>query len=391
MTGVALQIAKHVAPVAIVGAGLAGVYAAWLLTQAGVDFELLEAQERLGGRILTESVGADSPDDRSAFDLGPTWFWPAMQSRMPRLVQQLGLRAFEQPVDGATLVELSSTDRRRVDYGSAAGSMRLVGGMGRLIEVLAGRLDASRIRCGHHVHAMRQLVTGEAALEVQDQSSVRHQRHFGQVISTLPPRLLADVLQLQPAPAPGVIESWQAVPTWMAAHAKLIAVYKLPFWREAGLSGQAQSRVGPLAEIHDASSPGGLAALFGFVGVPARSRRQAGAKQVQAAALDQLQRLFGNEAASPIRVLYKDWAADPNTATAADASAPESHPAYGGHVLPGETWSRALVLAGSETAGQQGGYLEGALQSAEAAVRKVLALRQVDTPRPATLIRTKPE
>ena len=97
---------------------------------------------------------------------------------------------------------------------------------------------------------------------------------------------------------------------------------------------------------------------------------------------DKLQRLFGNEAASPIRVLYKDWAADPNTATAADASAPKSHPAYGGHVLPGDTWSRALVLAGSETAGQQGGYLEGALQSAEAAVRKVLVLRQVDTPRP---------
>ncbi|GAC1528553.1 MAG: FAD-dependent oxidoreductase [Ramlibacter sp.] len=382
MTGVAVQITKDAAPVAIVGAGLAGVYAAWLLTQAEVDFELLESQDRLGGRILTESVGAQSPVDPSAFDLGPTWFWPAMQSRMPRLVRQLGLRVFEQPVEGATLVELSYTDHRRVVHGSAAGSMRLAGGMARLIEALAGHLDASRIRSGHHVHAMRLLATGEVALEVQDQSGVRHQRHFGQVISTLPPRLLADVVQLEPAPAPGVIASWQAVPTWMASHAKFIAVYKLPFWRKAGLSGQAQSQVGPLAEIHDASSPGGLAALFGFVGVPAGSRSKAGAQRVQAAALAQLQRLFGNDAASPILVLYKDWAADPKTATAADAFAPATHPAYGGQVMPGETWSRALVLAGSETAGQQAGYLEGALQSAEVAVQTVLAQRQEDTPRP---------
>lgn len=29
------------------------------------------------------------------------------------------------------------------------------------------------------------------------------------------------------------------------------AIYDRPFWREAGLSGTAQSMVGPLAEIHD--------------------------------------------------------------------------------------------------------------------------------------------
>ena len=41
------------ASVVIVGGGLSGFYAAFCLQQAGIDFQLLEARERFGGRILT--------------------------------------------------------------------------------------------------------------------------------------------------------------------------------------------------------------------------------------------------------------------------------------------------------------------------------------------------
>lgn len=64
------------------------------------------------------------------------------------------------------------------------------------------------------------------------------------------------------------IERWAETPTWMAPHAKYIALYDHPFWREAGLSGMAQSHVGPMAEIHDASDSNGSAALFEFIGLP---------------------------------------------------------------------------------------------------------------------------
>jgi monoamine oxidase len=49
-----------------------------------------------------------------------------------------------------------------------------------------------------------------------------------------------------------------------------------PFWREQALSGSARSSIGPMGEIHDVSMPGGHAALFGFLGVPARVRGKAG-------------------------------------------------------------------------------------------------------------------
>ena len=62
----------------------------------------------------------------------------------------------------------------------------------------------------------------------------------------------------------------------MAPHAKYVAVFDTPFWREAGLSGAGRSGRGPMTEIHDASLPGQAAALFGFLGVPPDVRKSAG-------------------------------------------------------------------------------------------------------------------
>ena len=87
------------------------------------------------------------------------------------------------------------------------------------------------------------------------------------VMSALPPRLMADSIALTPAMDAATVAMWRATPTWMAPHAKVFAVYDRPFWRDAGLSGMAQSLVGPLVEIHDATTASGRAALFGFVGV----------------------------------------------------------------------------------------------------------------------------
>lgn len=85
----------HVTRFAIIGAGLSGLYAAYLLERQGVrDYVVLEARERPGGRIATMAVsptgiGTASGFDR--FDLGPTWFWPDYQHELHRLIDELGL------------------------------------------------------------------------------------------------------------------------------------------------------------------------------------------------------------------------------------------------------------------------------------------------------------
>jgi len=74
--------------VAIVGGGLSGLNAARLMWEAGADFQLFEARDRLGDRILTvDATGAPSDD---GFDLGPSWIWPRMQPALAALVHELG-------------------------------------------------------------------------------------------------------------------------------------------------------------------------------------------------------------------------------------------------------------------------------------------------------------
>lgn len=46
-------------PVAIIGGGLSGLYAAYLLEQKSIDYILLEARDTLGGRILGSKVLQD--------------------------------------------------------------------------------------------------------------------------------------------------------------------------------------------------------------------------------------------------------------------------------------------------------------------------------------------
>src|SRR5690606_16768821 len=83
-------------------------------------------------------------------------------------------------------------------------------------------------------------------------------------------------------------------------------------------------------------------------------------------------RIFGEEARQPRATLFKDWAADPLTATSAD-------PVAGGHVVPSTTpwvsglWRERLALAGSETSPAEAGYLAGALIAARRAVDEILA------------------
>ena len=61
----------------IVGGGLSGLALAAKLQKAGQSFLVVEAAERLGGRILTKDVGD------AGFDYGPAWFWPG-QPRLAR-------------------------------------------------------------------------------------------------------------------------------------------------------------------------------------------------------------------------------------------------------------------------------------------------------------------
>ena len=84
--------------VLVAGGGLAGLYLAYRLEQAGIGYLVVEARGRLGGRVLSlPSRGGGARADR--YDLGPAWFWHG-QPRLMGLVNELGMSVFTQYSDG---------------------------------------------------------------------------------------------------------------------------------------------------------------------------------------------------------------------------------------------------------------------------------------------------
>ena len=318
------------ADLCIIGAGLSGLALGMKLCAEGRDVIVLEARNRSGGRVLSPG----------GYDLGPSWIWP-QNHRMLALIDGLGLKTFAQYASGRLVFEdAAGRVRRDLDFATMGGALRVEGGLARVTERLATGLG-TRLCLGRRVQ--RVVEDAEAVSVLMEGASLRARR----VIFAMPLRLVA-----------GLGVAVPDAPTWMAGHAKLVATYSSAFWREKGLNGDAISHQGPLAEIHDASPAGDRGgALFGFAQVGAA--RQPGFRE---AAIAQLVRLFGQEAATPDDVFIKDWGMDPETATKADLRPPSAHPTYTA-VSP----TRRLIFAGTEASHDNGGFLEGALASAEAA------------------------
>jgi monoamine oxidase len=164
-----------------------------------------------------------------------------------------------------------------------------------------------------------------------------------------------------------LISHLQAQQTWMSAQAKFVAVYEKAFWRDAGLSGQGFSRVGPMVEINDAcaddisSNNKSPAALFGFIGVSAINRQSLDEKTMINACVAQLGKLFGEAALSPTSTHYVDWASNAFICSMADMSEPSQHANFEQARFETELKNLNLGLIGSEFSQTEPGYIAGAI------------------------------
>lgn len=350
----------------IVGGGLSGLYLAQQLERAGRDFLLVEARARFGGRIISPSIEHSAEH----YDLGPAWFWPG-QPRIAKLLGELDIPYFDQATRGKLVFEDPSRQvRRDLDMATMEGAHRIEGGLARLIDALVSRLPKDKLKLSSPV---QQIKMGEDEIHVTIDGVVENIT-AKQVIICAPPRLAAHNLMFSPSLPQPIIQQMRACPTWMAAHAKFIAVYDKPFWREMDLSGDAISHKGPMMEMHDASPQSetvnkGHGAIFGFLGLPAQARNGQDAIIIEACK-QQLINLFGEGAASPIEVFYKDWSADPFTATKDDANGPQNHPHYHSISINEGDWQNRLFFSSTETAPQFGGFLEGALEAVDNVMRR---------------------
>lgn len=422
----------------VVGAGLSGLTCARRLADAGRDVVVVEASERVGGRLHSGVVGG------AVVDLGGQWL-SVSQPRLLALARELGVASVPQPRAGraifddagrghgfvaragtlfsqlwavhrigrriaavtrdpaahaaldqvrlatwldshvgnavardrlamhaelvlaadladvsllAYLARLGATggfSPRGPDLPGGGRDHRFVGGAAQLADRLAAGLD---VRLASPVLAI-------AAHSVRSPDTVVRlpdgELHARDVVLALPPALAARIASPLPA------EVRAAAHPQRGAVIKVFAAYATPFWRAAGLSGEAYRPRGTLRAVVDASPPdGSVGVLLGFiVGPHAEAWHTRDPHARRAEVLAAFAELF--DAPPPIDYLEADWATAPFAAGCVAVTPPGAFPG---------AWRGSfghLHLAGTETATHWPGYMEGAIAAGDRAAAAILA------------------
>ncbi|MGW0819085.1 flavin monoamine oxidase family protein [Streptomyces viridiviolaceus] len=344
--------------VIVIGAGASGLAAAGALHAAGRDVLVLEARDRVGGRLL--SLPTAHPE--RALDLGATWFWDG-EERVRTLAARGGIATFAQHLAGDTMLQETTGLRRLTGNLIDAPSRRLAAGAQSIAAALAAELPARALRLDTPVTAIRP--DGQGGLDVLTPSGTLHAEH---VVLAVPPALALERIDFGDALPADLVRLARATPVWMGAVAKVVARYPAAFWREDGLAGAAFSRTGPLQEIHDMSGPGAEpAALFGFA--HARTVRPG----FEHAVTTQLARLFGPAAATPTALHVQDWSGERWTAPSTVQHLAD-YSLFGHRLYQRPALHGRLHWASTETATEYAGHIEGALAAGERAAQTLLAV-----------------
>jgi monoamine oxidase len=258
------------------------------------------------------------------------------------------------------------TFERNFDTRGGAQQSRFVGGSQTIALKIAAQLG-SRVVLGSPV---RRITQGSSGVTVQsDKVTVKARR----AIVAIPPALAGRILYepLLPFQRDQLTQRYS-----QGTLTKVAAVYNRPFWRDAGLNGQAIDTGGPVSATFDDSPPTatsshGPGIIFGFVGGDnARSYATMSPAARKAAVLKQYANFFGNQALQATNFFETFWSGDEWS-----RGCPVGIPANGALLAYGP-WLRQPIgrihWAGTETSGYWNGYMDGAVRSGERAASEVL-------------------
>lgn len=450
--------------VAVVGAGLSGLAAAQKLLDCGKNVAVLEARDRVGGRVSNQKLKNGGVTELGAAFVGPT------QDRVLALADELRLETFKEynegntvaflgdqrltysassaspPVDNTTndqvteliakLDQLAATvdiqnpgnspnasewDAVTLEdwaYGilkttagreafeisvesiwsttaqqlsllyalayvagagnqTSAGSFerliltsgggqesRIVGGTGLLPERLADKIGREKITLGNPVESITRLESGKYLVHGKTKSFLASKV----IVAMSPP--VAGLISYSP---PVSLERQKLMQRmFMGNEGKMNAIYKRPFWRQSGLSGQALSTSGTVRATYDDSpADGSYGAILGFIEAEQmKVLDNATEAEIRELVMKDYVRYFGPEAANAEEWVLVRWDNEQYSLGGPTALAGLNTLKPYGAAL--KTPSGGIHWAGTEASDYWIGYMDGAIRSGERAADETL-------------------
>ncbi len=191
----------------------------------------------------------------------------------------------------------------------------------------------------------------------------------GKCILAVPP-VLIDRIQFHPILPQQKAQLFQRMP--MGAAMKCFVIYKTPFWRKNGFSGQIVSDEFPVKVTFDVGNKDDeFGKLLVFVeGNDARNFIDLPAEQRKKLVLNKLVKFFGQEAAQPLQYIDKCWTEEEWTRGCyVGLMTPNTMTQFGDKI---RTTFQHIHFAGTETAVKWNGYLDGAIESGYRSADEVL-------------------
>ena len=291
-----------------------------------------------------------------------TWKLANMKTDEGRLLLDLSIQAVfaGEPRDVSLLhvlfyIHSAGSFDNLINTANGAQESRFVGGSQLVSRKVAAALGSRVV-----LHSpVRRIVHGRRGVRIESDRVDVDARYC---VVTVPPALAARI-DYQPGLPGRRDQLTQRMP--MGSVLKCHAVYDKPFWRDDGRTGQATSDTGPVKVTYDNSPPtGGKGVLLGFIeGEEARLWSRRSAAKRRAAVLAQFARWFGPEAKAPRAYVEQNWMEEA-----------WSRGCYGAWAPPGVLLDYGPALrepvgrihwAGTETASEWCGYMDGAVSSGE--------------------------
>lgn len=233
---------------------------------------------------------------------------------------------------------------------------------------LASSLPSEVVRLSSPVGAVMQLEDNSVRVEAGGKVYAAHK-----IISTVPGPALKTI-SFTPS-LPQLKLAWIESQTY-GYYTKAMMVFRSPFWVDKGFCGLAQSFVGPAAVVRDTSSPADRKYVLTcfMAGDPGRTWATMSPSEREDSLLVQLGQLFeiGGIRMEFVRMVFYEWVNDEFSGWGCPCVSltPGALDCLGGNTLRKSFGS--IHFAGTETAGEWKGYMEGAVRSGDRAAAEVI-------------------